>query len=170
VKLHLLSLATLTLACGPAAAADGFDGIACGSDIATVLKGRHLSDGPIENTESAHKDLGLKDLGANELDWGSETWWKICGTAYVAISDRHQIIHDVLKIPSKPGATLAFEGSCKGGPKGKEVIAIVEDKHGATDLPAQAAWKIDDAAKRFVPVPVEGLLCPRGDGIVDSWK
>jgi len=170
VKLHFLALLTLAAICGTASAAEGFDGITCASDIAATLKGRHLPDGPVAATEAARKDLGLKDLGGDELDWGSAIWWRICGTPYVAIADQKQIVRDVLKLPSQPGTTLAFEGVCKGGPKDKEVIALVQDQAGAAELSVKAAWKIDDAKQRFVPVPAEGMLCPRGDGIVDSWK
>jgi hypothetical protein len=170
VKLLLLSVLALSTVCGTAAAADAFDGLACDADIAKALKGCHLPDGPAEAIETAHKNLGLKNLGGDELDWGSEVWWKICGATYAALVDQHLILRDVLKVPAEPGISLAFEGACKGGPKDKEVIAVVEDKAGAADLPAKAAWKIDDAKKRYVPVPPEGILCPRGDGIVDSWK
>jgi hypothetical protein len=156
--------------CGSASAADEFDGLSCDSDIAKALKGRHMADGTVVSAEAAHQNLGLKNLGGDELDWGSAVWWRICGTVYIAIADQKAIIRDALKVPSQPGATLAFNGVCKGGPKNKEVIAVVEDKAGAADLPAKAAWMIDDANRRFVTVPVEGMLCPRGDGIVDSWK
>ncbi len=169
MKLQLLSSLLLSAVCATASA-DEFDGITCASDIAATLKGRHLADGPVADTEAARKDLALKNLGGDELDWGSAIWWKICGTTYLAIADQKQVIRDVLKLPTQPGATLAFNGVCKGGPKDKEVIAIVEDKPGAAELPARAAWMIDDARQRFAPVPAAGLLCPRGDGIVDSWK
>lgn len=170
MKLQLLCLLLLAAVCGSAAADDEFSGISCASDIAVALKGRHLSSAPVEATQAAHKDLDLKDIGADELDWGSAIWWRICGTTYLAIADQKPVIRDVLKLPSQPGTTLVFNGVCKGGPKDKEVIAIVEDKAGATELPAKAAWIIDDAKQRFATVPAEGLLCPRGDGIVDSWK
>jgi hypothetical protein len=169
VKLHLLCLLVLTLACGTAAA-EGFDGLTCGMDLAKALKGRHLPDEPSNTTDAKHKDIGLKGLGADELDWGSEVWMKMCGATYAMLVDQKALIRDVLKVPAEPGATLAFEGSCKGGPKDHEVIAVVEDKAGATDLPAKAAWMIDDAKKRYASVPSEGMLCPRGDGLVDSWK
>ena len=170
MKFQRLSLLALAAVCGIASAADEFSGITCSSDIAVALKGRHLSDSPVVAAQAAHKDLAIKNLGGDELDWGSAIWWKICGTTYLAIADQKPVIRDVLKLPSQPGTTLVFNGVCKGGPKDKEVIAIVEDKLGASDLPAKAAWIIDDAKQRFAPVPAEGLLCPRGDGVVDSWK
>ena len=170
MKRHLFSLLLLSTACGNAAAAEGFDGMTCDTYIAKALQGRHMPNGPVEATEASRKDLGLKDLGGDELDWGAEIWWKICGATYVAIADHRSIVRDALKVPAKPGISLAFEGSCKGGPPGHEVIAVVEDKAGAVELPVKAAWKIDDAKKRFVPVPTDNMLCPRGDGIVDSWK
>jgi hypothetical protein len=162
-------LLALAAACG-SAAADEFDGLSCDSDIAARLKGRHISDGTVVSAEDLHKNLGLKSLGGDELDWGSAGWWKICGATYIVIADQKAVIRDALKVPSQPGATLAFNGVCKGGPKDKEVIAVVEDKAGAAELPATAAWIIDDAKRRFAPVPADGMLCPRGDGIVDSWK
>ena len=170
MKWHLCLLLVLSVVCGTAAAAEGFDGITCTTDIAAALKGRHLPDGPVDATEAKHPDLGLKNLGGDELDWGGEVWWKICGATYAALVDQHSIIRDALKVPAEPGISLAFEGVCKGGPADHEVIAVVEDKAGAADLPAKAAWKIDDAKKRYVAVPADKLLCPRGDGLVDRWK
>lgn len=169
MKLHLLSLLVLTAACSTATMAAGFDGMSCDTDIAKALKGQHLPNGPGEATESTRKNLKLKDLGGDELDWGSQAWWKICGAAFTALIDGNGRVRDALKVPDEPGVSVAFAGVCKGGPKDKEVVAVVEDKAGAADLPAKAAWIIDDAKKRFVPVPVAGMLCPRGDGLVDSW-
>lgn len=165
MKFRLCFLLVLGAACGPAAAA-GFDGLSCTSDFGAALKGHKVP----EASEAARTALQLKDLGGDELDWGSAIWWKICGTAYVAIADQKAVVRDVLKVPEEPGASLAFNGFCKGGPKDKEVIAIVEDKAGSADLTAKAAWIIDDAKQRFAPVPAAGMLCPRGDGIVDGWK
>ena len=170
MKFHLLLVLALAGACGTASAAEGFDGLTCDADIAKTLKGRHLPNGPAEATDAKRKDLGLKDLGGDELDWGSQVWWKICGATYTVLVDQHGLIRDALKVPAEPGASLVFAGACQGGPKDKEVVAVVENKAGATELPAKAAWIIDDAKKRFATVPAEGMLCPRGDGLVDSWK
>lgn len=170
MKPHVLSWLVLSVVCGNAAAAEGFAGITCGMDIAKALQGRHMPDGPVEATAASRKDLGLKDLGGDELDWGAEIWWRICGATYVVIADHRSIIRDALKVPAEPGISLAFEGSCKGGPPNHEVIAVVEDKPGAAELRAKAAWQIDDTKQRFVALPAGGMLCPRGDGIVNSWK
>jgi hypothetical protein len=164
MNLRLLLLAWFA-ACGTAFADEGFKGIRCDADIAKALTGRHLSDERTEATEARHQNLGLKNLGAEELDWGNEEWWRICGVRYALLLDKHDIIRDVLKIPA-PAGTALFEGSCKGGQG--DVIAVVEASAGTADLAAQAAWKIDDAGKRFVAVPAAGLSCPRNGLLSDG--
>jgi len=167
MKLRLLPLIAVFAASGNAAAEDGFNGIRCGADIAKALAGRHMPNERVAAMEARHKDLGLKDLGASELTWGTEIWWQICGARYVLLEDNRSIVRDALKLPAQPGITTAFEGACKGPQGEQEVIAVLESQAGAAYLPAKAAWKIDDSKKSFVRVPVDGLLCPR-DGIVDG--
>ena len=163
MKLRLLLLIAAAAACGAAAAGDGFDGVRCDADIAKALTGQHLPNGRVDATEARHKDLGLKNLGADELDWGNEEWWRICGARVALLLDKRDIVRDVLKIPAQAG-TAVFEGSCKGAQG--EVIAVVENQAGAAELAARTAWKIDDSRKAFAAVPAKGLLCPR-DGLMD---
>lgn len=163
MKLRFLLLTTSAV-CGAASAGDGFDGLRCGADIAKALAGRHLSNDRVDVLEARHKDLALKGLGSEELDWGSEEWWQMCGARYSLLLDQHGLIRDALKIPAQEG-TAPFEGACKGVQG--ELIGAVENRPGTADLPIKAAWKIDDARKRFVAVPADGVLCSR-DGLLDG--
>src|ERR1700757_3481682 len=113
MKPQPLLLLVLSMACGRAGAADGFGGLSCGADIAKALTGRHMSNEPVVAIEARHKDLGLKDLGADELDWGSEVWWRICDARYAMLLDRHDVVRDVLKFSDQPRTTVV-EGACKG--------------------------------------------------------
>jgi hypothetical protein len=164
MKPRLPLLIAALMACGAAAAKDGFDGLRCDADIAKALAGRHLSNDRVDVLEARHKDLSLKHLGSEELDWGGEEWWQLCGATYSLLVDQHGLIRDALKIPPQEG-TAAFEGACKGVTG--ELIGAAENQPGAADLLIKTAWKIDDAKKRFVavPVPAEGVLCAR-DGLV----
>lgn len=163
MKRHLL-LALCAIG-GPAVAADGFTGLHCDTDIARALQGRHMSNEAVAATEARHKELSLKHLGADELDWGNQVWWQICGARYTVLLDKHDTVRDALKLPEQQPGTAAFQGSCKGAQG--EVIAVVQAKDGAAELPAIAAWKIDDAKQAFVPVLAAGLRCSR-DGLLDE--
>ena len=48
-------------------AADGFESVRCGSDVRKAMVGRKVSNERVVVIEERHKDLGLKDLGADEL-------------------------------------------------------------------------------------------------------
>src|SRR5436190_561817 len=48
-----------------------------------------------------------------------------------------------------------------------ERVAVLQGNEGKDVLPATAAWRIDEAGKRFVKVPAEGLLCAR-DGVITA--
>lgn len=51
-------------------AADGFDSVHCGSDVRKALLDRTMSNEKIVVLEERHKDLGLKDLGAQRSQIG----------------------------------------------------------------------------------------------------
>jgi hypothetical protein len=162
-------LPCLMLLCGEAARAqDGFDGVHCGADIAQALRGQHIPDAPSMTIESRHKDLGLANLGADELEKGwSLISWRICGDEYMVIADARAKVRDVLKLPPHSKARPESGGPCtKNGvtiPGG--VVAILDKRDGADDLPATVAWKVDEKSGKFIPLPTAGLLCARS-GII----
>lgn len=167
--LGILSTIVL-LCCGQhARASDGFGAIRCGSDIAKSLIGRTMSNERVVVIEERHKDLGLKDLGGSEI---SErvflASWRICGDEYALLEEK-DLVRDAIKVPPHSKASPEFVGSCRinGKDTPATIIAVLEDRKGAQALPATAAWKIDEAGKRFVKLPVGGLLCPR-DGVITA--
>ncbi len=155
----------LLLVCGDAfCAQDGFSGVRCGADVAKALRGQVMSDEAVATIEHRHKDLDLKDLGAEELENGwSLISWRICGSELMLIEDHHSRVRDVLKVPPHSRSAPETSGPCtlKGAAIPGAVVAILDPKPGAADLPASAAWKIDEKAGTFIPLPTAGLLCSR---------
>jgi hypothetical protein len=168
-----ISLLLLTLALtasGPAGKPAGFDGIACGSDIAAELLGRTMPNERVAALEAKYQAIGLKDLGASEIsDNLNLISWQICGSEYMLIEDGKDRVRDVLKAPPHSKAAPLFIGAARVG--GKElpatVVAVLKPEDGAKLLSAACAWKIDERQARFVPLPTAGLQCPR-DGIITS--
>jgi len=82
MKRVLGALFGLALLCGPAEAKDAFDGIRCGDDVARALIGKTMPDGTAVKIEAAHKAIGLKDEGADEVSDNLQTVaWTICGAS-----------------------------------------------------------------------------------------
>lgn len=155
------------LGCSHAYARDGFEKVRCGSDIAKALIGQRGSNEPVIATEGRHKDLNLKDLGASDYDSFSSIAWLICGKEFMVLEDnRTDVVRDVLQIPLHSKSNPEFQGVCKveGKPMPETVVAILREQAGQNELPADAAWRIDEKAVKFVKVPTDGMLCPR-DGI-----
>jgi hypothetical protein len=158
------------LGCSHAYASDGFEKVRCNGDIAKALVGQRGSKERVMAIEGRHKDLGLKDLGASEDNGFFSITWLICGTEFMLLEDdRTDIIHDVLQIPPHSKSNPEFQGFCKlkGKVMRESVVAILRDQSGQDELPADAAWKIDERAVKFVKMPTDDLLCPR-DGILGS--
>jgi len=164
------ALALTFLGCASAHAGDGFEKVRCGGDIVKALVGQHAGAEPVAKIEARHKDLNLKDLGADEVsDSISSISWRICGTEFVVLEDnRNSTVHDVLQVPSHSASHREFLGSCKlkGKPMPGLVFAILADQARQKELPADAAWKIDEKAIRFIKMSPDDLLCPR-DGVWD---
>jgi len=163
-------LAIALLACGNVArASDGFGAVHCGSDIPKALIGQKMSNETVVAIEGRHKNLGLKDLGGSDV---SErvflASWRICGDEYALLEEK-DVVRDVLKFPAHSKDTPEFVGSCQANGKQMPgtIIAVLENRKGAQALPATAAWKIDEAGKRFAKLPAAGLLCPR-DGVITT--
>jgi hypothetical protein len=149
-------------------AGDGFESVRCGSDIAKALIGRKGKNEPVVKIEQRHKDLGLKDLGADIISDDERLnliFWQICGDEY-AVLEYDDVAKDALKFPKHSKETPQFDGSCQLN--GKDLpyyaVGVLKNEEGAKMLQAVVAWMIDEKQKKFVPLPIEGLRCSR-DGI-----
>ena len=156
------------------AGSDGFSAIRCGADdIAKTLIGKKMSNERIVDLEKRHEDLGLKDLGAQEISERlSCISWLICGSEFMLLQD-NLIVRDVLKVPAHSKKSPLFIGTCdiNGKETKASVVAILdaETESGAPTLPAKIAWKIDEKKGKFVSLSTEGLRCPRsGISTVDG--
>jgi hypothetical protein len=157
-------LALICLASTPAARADEFAKLQCGTDIAKALIGQRSVNERVVATEKRYQKLGLKHLGADEIsDNLSSVDWVICGTEYTLLVDRRNVIGDALAVPPHSKEAPAFSGICKL--KGKElpdvIFAILDGARAGDPLPVLSAWKIDQPHAKFVKIPTDGLLCPR---------
>jgi hypothetical protein len=160
-------LILVLMGCSHAYARDGFEKVRCNGDIAKALVGQRGSNEPVAAIEGRHKDLDLKDLGASDYGSFSSITWLICGKEFMVLQDnRTNIVHDALQIPPHSKSNPEFQGRCKL--KGKlmagSVVAILRDQSGHDELPADAAWKIDEGVVKFVQMSTGDMLCPR-DGI-----
>src|SRR5437667_12335980 len=72
------------------AGSDGLSAIRCGADdIAKTLIGKKMSNERIVDLEKRHEDLGLKDLGAQEISERlSCVSWLICGSELMLLRDK----------------------------------------------------------------------------------
>jgi hypothetical protein len=164
-----LTLVALLFCSSSVCGADGFDSIRCGSDIANRLLGRKLSNEKTMILEERHKDLGLKDLGGQEVsDRLSLISWLICGDEYILLENK-DVVRDVLKFPKHSKETPEFMGSCQlnGQELPGTAIGVLKNEPGVQMLSAVAAWKIDDKAMKFVELKTDGLRCSR-DGIITA--
>ena len=165
MKPGILLLVTGLLVTNAFGGSDAFNGIQCDSDIPKALTGKPMSNQRVADLEKRHADLGLKDLGGDEIsDHLSTTSWLICGSEFLLLEDE-SFVRDVLKVPAHSKTSPFFIGSCElNGKESKDILVAILDNEketGASALPAKVAWKIDQKKMKFVSVPVEGLRCPR---------
>ena len=171
-------LLVLIVVCGRAWAADEFEGIKCGGDIPKALIGKRDSNEPVAAIEKRHRDLGLKNLGGDEIsDRLFLASWQICGGEYeLLVNTKTGLIRDVLPFPPHSAKSPMFIGACQAG--GREspgtIVAVLnngagynarDEKLTKTMLKASAAWKIDESKEKFAQQATEGLVCPLG-GVV----
>src|SRR5206468_10239933 len=102
----------------------GFSAMRCGADdIANPRIGKKMSNERIVDLEKRHEDLGLKDLGAQEISERlSCISWLICGSEFMLLQD-NLTVRDVLKVPAHSKKSPLFIGTCDIN--GKETKAIV---------------------------------------------
>ena len=176
LRLLLLGFFGLSLLVGThqlspkASAADLFSRIRCGADIPAALIGGTMTNENDAAIEGRHKDLGLKNLGGDELTGGLFLGsWRICGNEYQMIMDKRSIVRDVLQFPQHSKASPEFMGSCRvnGKKLSGDIIAVLNDQAGSENLTAKFAWKIDTLKAKFVKLDTEGMQCPR-DGIITA--
>ena len=156
--------ATALAALGQVAVADEFRNVKCGADIPSAMIGQRSSNGTVMKIEAKYRALGLKHLGADETsDNLSSINWLICGSEYIVLEDRKDIVRDVLPFPSHSKKTPAFSGFCKlNGREAPDIFVAVLNAETSGDLlPALSAWRIDLKAAKFVKASTEGLRCPR---------
>jgi hypothetical protein len=163
-------LAAVYFLMGPFAFADEFQNLKCGTDIPKALIGKRSSNEPIVESEKKYRALSLKGLGADEIADGlSSVNWLICGAEYVELIDRRGGVRDALAFPPHSRSEPAFSGICQA--KGRDlpdtILAVLDGSTAADPLPVKTAWKIDQKGIKFVPIPGEGLLCPRS-GIITA--
>jgi len=148
-------------------AADGFESVRCGSDVRKAMVGRKTSNERVVVLEARHKDLQLKDLGAEEIsDRLNLIFWRICGEEYAVLEDG-DFVRDVLKFPKHSKDSPQFVGSCQsnGNDLPGFAIGVLRNEEGAAMLPAAKVWKIDEKQKKFVEFQADGLRCSR-NGII----
>ena len=182
IRLICAGFTATLLLCGVAEARDMFDAVRCGQDVATALAGRKSGDEPVAQIEARHRVLGLKNLGGDEIsDSLSAASWQICGSEYQVLYNSKQVVRAVLPFPAHTRASPEFSGVCQrnGQKLPGTVVAVLDnrsaDVHGAshystndeTLLPAKAAWRVDEKAMKFVPLPTNDLRCPRS-GIITA--
>src|SRR5437764_1570577 len=125
------------------AGSDGFSAIRCDAhDIAKTLIGKKMSNERIVDLEKRHEDLGLKDLGAQEISERlSCISWLICGSEFMLLQD-NLTVRDVLKVPAHSKRSPLFIGTCdiKGKEPKTPVVAILDasTESGAPALPAKS--------------------------------
>lgn len=157
-------LASLWFACAAPALADEFRNVKCGADIPKAMIGQRSSNERVVVTEGRYRALGLKHLGSDETS--DQLWsmnWMICGSEYIALVDRKNLVRDAIPFPPHSKKTPAFSAYCeRDGRKLPDIFVGVLNAEVAGDqLPALHLWKIDLKGAKFVKASTDGVRCPR---------
>ena len=145
MRLGIFLLVTGSLVTNAFGGSDAFDGVRCGSDIPKALTGKRMSNQRVADLEKRHADLGLKDLGGDEIsEHLSTTSWLICGSEFLLLEDE-SFVRDVLRVPPHSKTSPFFIGSCElNGKESKDILVAILDNEKAIDasaLTAKVAWK-----------------------------
>ena len=114
--LFVAAAMVLSLATAPVkAAADGFEAVRCDKPVPAALMGKHMENERVVVLEARHKDIGLHDLGADEIDDDlNAISWMICGKEYIVLEDGRDVVRDVLPFPPHSREHPAFFASLSG--------------------------------------------------------
>jgi hypothetical protein len=157
-------LAAVWFACGQAAIADEFKNVKCGADIPKAIIGQRSVNEKIVKTEARYQALGLKHLGVDEIsDKLSSINYLICGSEFVLLVDRQNLVRDVIAFPAHSRKSPAFSGICQvnGREQSGAYIGVLNGDATGDWLPVVSAWKIDEKGARFVKAAGDGLRCSR---------
>jgi hypothetical protein len=153
---------------------DEFRDVRCGGDVIRALRGKSMVGGRVIEIETLHQDIKLRATGGTEVnDSLFMNGWLICGREYNVLQSN--VIEDAMLFPSHSVRQPGFIGLCKREGKDEpwSILAVLDNptefRQGMLPrtpddtLPyaAISAWHIDEKARRFVPVDVKGLRCPR---------
>jgi hypothetical protein len=169
MKLVQLTLPLFLLLSTPrASAADEFESVRCGADVVKAVVGRKMSRTTVSALESAHKDLGLKNLGGDGMpeDPYSLVEWQLCQSVVVFLVDhrsRRGVITDAVVLPDDlkdlpqalPGADCQRQGKLAE----QELFVLLDKGPRTARAPARKAWRIDLTSMKFVGVASDGLSC-----------
>lgn len=158
----IFAVCLFLLGTGVASAGDEFSAVRCGADIPKALMGKRVKDEKTWVIEDRHKDIGLQDLGGEEISNSIfMSSWMICGKEHLLLYVRG-VIRDVLPFPVHDKSTPAFGAYCQvGGKKVPDYIyGVLEKKAGMGTYSVKAAWKVDKKRGKFVAMPVDGMRCP----------
>jgi hypothetical protein len=164
LKTLIFAVAAITLAGGQASFADEFAGLKCGVDIPKAMIGKRSTNDKVMALEKKYAAIGLKDLGGDMIsDDLNSVNWTICGSEYIELVNRKNVVSDVLPLPPHSKAMPGFSGMCQlnGKDLPDVIIAVLDGSSGNKMLPVKSAWKIDQKQGKFVALPGEGLLCPK---------
>lgn len=154
-----------------ASAKDAFDAVKCDGDVAKALVGQKIGKEPVAAIEKRHAAIGLRDEGGDEIsDAVFYQSWTICGGSYHLL-ERGGIVRDVVRADHSKERP-SFVGTCEADALElrAQVLAILEGGTGDWRH-AKSAWRIDEAAAKFVSIDAKGLMCPAtGIATVDGGR
>jgi hypothetical protein len=173
---QLVGLALMLAVSSPSHAADGFEKVRCDQPILPALVGAKSSTvEPVVRTEARRKAIGLRHLGADEVDPGVSTInWEICGREFVVLSVG-SVWRDAVELPAHSREAPAFSASaCEiGGRKTEGAFLGVFARaagSGVTALPVKAAWRIDRQKNKFVPLDTAATCATDGIYTADETR
>lgn len=141
-----------------------FDGVTCKTDMPSALIGRYMPNEKVMTTETRHKDIGLKDLGAYGMEKQGDPWtlisWQICEREYVLL-ERRGIVKDVLASPLPSGSPESKIVSCSvdGSIILGTSVAFVSSDDQKWPKHVDYAWFINGKTIKFTRIEGKEIVC-----------